>query len=81
MPQLTLYVADEAVVARAKAYAQAHNTSLSHLVTQYLATLTDPQDEDFFVKLHRDLEAKGFREPTDAEDDAARAAYLERKYR
>ena len=84
MAKVTLYIDDAELLATVKAYAQAHNTSLSKLVTGYFKTLHpavayDP-DNNFFTRLHAQLRAQGFHEPTDAEDDAARAAYLEEKY-
>lgn len=79
MSKLTLYV-DDALVARAKAHAKAHNTSVSQLVAQYFATL-DASEDDFLEQLHAKLLAQGFQEPTDEEVAASRRAYLERKYR
>jgi hypothetical protein len=79
MAKLTLYMDDEQVLTKAKAYAKAQGLSLSKLVAQYFATL--PEEEgDFFRKLHAKLHAKGFMEPTDEELDAARWAYLQEKY-
>ena len=83
MAKLTLNVEPD-IVHAAKTYAQAHHTSLSKLVTGYFKTLHpagayDP-DNNFFTRLHARLRAQGFHEPTDEEDDAARAAYLEGKY-
>jgi hypothetical protein len=78
--KLTLYIEDEAVVARAKAYAAQHETSLSRLVTQYLDTLTSVPQEDFFTKLYDELATEGYVPPTDAELVALRDHHLHEKY-
>ena len=81
MAKLTLYV-DDALVQHAKAYAKAHQTSVSKLVTQYLASLPEAsQEEDLLDQLHAKLLAQEFQEPTDEELDASRREYLARKYR
>jgi len=84
MAKITLSIADAELLPTPKSYAQAHHTSLSKLVTEYFKTLHpavvyDP-DNNFFTRLHARLRAQGFHEPTDEEDDAARAAYFEGKY-
>jgi hypothetical protein len=79
MAKLTLYVDDE-LVQRAKAYAKAHQTSVSKLVTQYLASLAGAAQEDLLEQLHAKLLAQGLQEPTEEELDASRREYLARKY-
>lgn len=78
--KLTLYIEDEAVVARAKAYAARHETSLSKLIAQYLATLTHDPQEDFFTKLYAELDAEGYVPPTDEAVVTLRAQHLHEKY-
>jgi len=78
MAKVTLYIDDEQVLERAKAYAKRQGVSLSKLVQQVLATL--PEEEDFFAVLHAELDAEGFTPSTEAELDAARWAHLKEKY-
>lgn len=46
--KLTVFV-DEAVIARAQAYSEAHGTSTSQLVTDFLASLPRPGGEQHAV--------------------------------
>ena len=78
--KLTLYIEDEAVVTRAKAYAEQQRTSLSKLVAQYLASLTTTPQVDVLTRLHTRLRAQAFREPTDADLHAAREQHVQAKY-
>lgn len=78
--KLTLYIEDEAVVARAKTYAAQQHTSLSKLVSQYLASLTYAPQDDVLTRLHTRLRAQDFQAPTDEELQAARDQHLQAKY-
>jgi hypothetical protein len=84
MAKITLYIDDADLLATAKAYAQAHQTSVSKLVADYFRTLQPTvayePDHNFFTRLHAQLQAQGWHEPTDEEDAATRAATLEEKY-
>lgn len=79
MPRLTLRL-DDAVVARAKAYAAHQGTSVSHLVEAYLDLLTRPPRaaQENLPPITKRLAGvlKGARE-----DREAHRRYLVRKYR
>lgn len=78
MAKLTLNV-DPDVIHAAKAYAEAQQVSLSHLVTQFLRTLPAPAPE-FWTQLHAALLQEGFQELGD-DTETLRQCHLQRKYR
>jgi hypothetical protein len=79
MPKMTLYVKKSAVVARAKKYAAAHDTSVSDLVEQFLDALgrraqpMNKNDAPILRQLQHSLQGTRVNE-----SDYAR--YLEKKY-
>jgi hypothetical protein len=77
MAKLTLNV-DPDVIHAAKAYAEAHQVSLSHLVMQFLRTLPAPAP-DFWTQLHETLVQEGFQELGD-DTEALRRRHVQRKY-
>lgn len=78
MAKLTLNV-DPDIIDAAKTYAQAHQVSLSKLVTHFLRTLLSPSQPDFWTQLHDTLDQEGFTEPPD-DLDALRRVHVQRKY-
>lgn len=62
MVKLTLSV-EQHLVDVAKAYAKHHHTSLSRLVAGFFMELSQSPQDDFFTKLHEDLQREGFQAP------------------
>ena len=78
MSKLTLNV-DQHIIDAAKAYARSHKTSLSKLVSTFLAELVERPHDEFFTKLHQELLQEGFQElPSDI--DPLRRRHVSRKY-
>ncbi len=78
MAKLTLNVEPE-IMHATKTYAQAHHTSVSKLVTQFLCALPHQSQADFFIHRHATLVQEGFQEPTD-DIEAFRRQHVKRKY-
>lgn len=78
MAKLTLSV-DEEVVARAKAFAAQHDTSVSKLVEDYLASVASSCAEGDGTPVLRDLRGS-LRGTSDEDLRKEYYAYLEKKY-
>ncbi len=79
MNRLTLSINQQTVEA-AKNYAKHHGTSVSKLVTRFLANLEVEQRDDFFTKLHRELKQEGYNKPLDDNLGELRSRHLRDKY-
>ena len=79
MSKLTLSV-DQALIDAAKAYAKAHNTSLSQLVARHFMELAAQPADPFFTTLHEELLRDGFQAPT-PEASGAHSSEISRRSR